>query len=153
MLDALAAAVDGTAFARWAAGDRLAYPVANALHLVGLVLLVGSAWMMDARILGAFRGLWPGPLLRALTPVAMIGLLLLAASGSILFAADALALAGNQTFRWKLVLIGLAIANAAIFRLAWQGGDRIAPMPRLLAGGSALLWLLVLWQGRMIAYS
>lgn len=153
MLEALAAAVAGTEFARWAAGDRLAYPVANAVHLVGLVLLVGSAWMMDARLLGAFRGLWPGPLVRALGPVALAGLLVLVASGTILFAADAVALAVNETFRWKLVLIGLALGNALLFRLGWRGGDSVPPLLRLSAAASALLWLLVLWQGRMIAYS
>lgn len=153
MIEELAAAIAGTGFAAWAAGDPWAYPVANVLHLVGLVLLVGSAWMMDARLLGAFRGLWPGPLTRALGPVAMAGFGLMALSGPVLFAADAVALAANPTFRWKLVLIGLALVNALLFRMAWRGGDTVPPKLRVSAAASMLLWLLVLWHGRMIAYS
>lgn len=140
----------------WASGA--AYPYANVLHLLGLVMLVGGIALVDLRLTGAFRALPVEALSRYLTPVALAGLALQAASGAVLFAADARALARSETFWWKLILIGVALANAAAFRLIW--GKRIArwddapPLTgRAMALASVLLWLAVGWHGRMIAYS
>lgn len=158
LLAGLAEAVQGSDYGRWAAQSALAYPAANVVHLLGLVMLVGGIGTLDLRLAGAFRALPPAALSRALTPIAIIGLVLMAASGSILFAADAVALAGSAVFGWKLALISLALANAIVFRLAWRHRiERWASDPpvagRLMAAGSVCLWLTVLVLGRMIAYS
>lgn len=119
------------------------------------MLLLGGIGLVDLRILGAFRSLPLRPLARALVPIAATGVLILAASGSILFAADAEAVAQNATFRLKLVLIALALANLVLFRLLY-GAVAADPPPlaaRLLALASLLLWTSVAIAGRMIAYS
>jgi len=128
------------------------------VHLFGLVMLVGGIGLLDLRLLGAFPRLSPDALSDAVTPLAIAGLLLLACSGSVMFAADANALAGNDSFWWKLVLIGVGLLNAVAFRFATN--DRLAeweqmvPMPvRLGALLSLLVWLSVLILGRMIAYT
>ncbi|KAB7647994.1 hypothetical protein F3168_06280 [Polymorphobacter fuscus] len=114
------------------------------VHLLGLVLLVGSIGILDLRLLGAWPALPRDALQRALTPLGVAGLLLLAVSGSVLFAADAESVAGSTVFRWKLAVIGLALANAALFRRV--GG-------RVLAAISLAAWLVAAGLGRMIAYS
>ena len=121
-------------------------------------MLVGGIGLVDLRLVGAFPRLPPAALARYLTPVALVGLALQVASGVVLFAADARALIGSNTFRWKLILIAAALANALLFRLLWRG--RIAawevdppPAGRVMAACSIALWLAVGWQGRMIAYS
>lgn len=158
LLATLAESVQASAFGTWAGESPLAYPLANLVHLLGLVMLVGGIGVVDLRLAGAFRALPPAALSRALTPVALTGLVLMAASGPVLFAADAAALAGSSLFRWKLVLIAAALVNAAAFRLVWN--RRLAtwaedppPIGRLMAGASLLLWLAVGTCGRMIAYS
>ncbi len=127
------------------------------MHLLGLILLVGGIGLLDLRLVGLFRALPVAPLSRTLTPVAIAGLILMIPSGLTMVAADA-AVAESSTFRWKLLLIALALANALAFRFWWR--DRIhdwdeAPPPagRLMAAGSILLWLAVATMGRMIAYS
>lgn len=144
-------------FGQWASGSSIAYPLANVVHLLGLVMLVGGIGLLDLRLAGAFRALPVAPLSRALTPIAIAGLLLMVPSGLTMVAADA-AVAESATFRWKLLLIGLALANAVAFRLLWR--DRIDTWDegppaagRLMAAGSILLWLAVAAFGRMIAYS
>ena len=135
MLAGIAGRVAATPFADWAASSPYAYPAANVVHVLALVLLLGGIGLVDLRILGAFRTLPLQPLARSLVPIAATGVLILAASGSILFAADAVALAGNLTFRLKLVLIALAIANVALFR--WRFGavaSRSPTAPRAAAG-------------------
>ena len=155
MLSAIAERVADTSFADWAMSSPLAYPVANVVHVLALVLLLGGIGLVDLRVLGLFRRLPLQPLASALIPIAATGVLILAASGSILFAADARALAGNQTFRLKLLLIAIALANVILFRLLY--GTKMPEPPaagaRALALASLLLWMGVAIAGRMIAYS
>lgn len=157
-LTGFAEALQASAFGAWAAGSSYAYPVANVVHLLGLVMLVGGIGVVDLRLAGAFRALPPTALSRALTPIAVAGLLLMVPSGFVMFAADAEALATSGTFQRKLVLIALGLANAVAFRWIWR--RRIAewhldpPLAgRLMAAASLLIWLAVGTLGRMIAYS
>lgn len=155
-MEAIAIWLDAAGLRAFAGGDN--YPWINSIHLLGLVMLVGAIGVVDLRIAGAWRGLPMEPMSRALTPVAVVGLVILVASGSLLFAADGVALARSDTFLRKLVLIALALANAVVFRLIWQrrmaGWGDVAPTPaRIMAAVSVLLWLLIGLQGRLIAYS
>jgi hypothetical protein len=157
MLEAIAAAIDGTPFALWAARDPLAYPVANVVHVLGLALFLGPIAILDLRLLGAFPALPLPALTRALTPLALAGLALLLLSGPILFAADAAALAQSATFRWKLLLLGAALLNAAAFRLLWHrrllSGAPLAPPAAGMALASLAAWTAVAILGRWIAYA
>lgn len=157
-LRAFAEAVQGSPFGEWAGQSSLAYPIANVVHLFGIFMLIGGIGFLDLRLAGAFRAIPVAPLSRALTPIALTGLALIVPSGAVMFAADAESLVFSTTFRLKLLVILLALANALAFRFAWQsrlaGWDREPPaLGRLMAGGSILLWLSVAALGRWIAYS
>lgn len=150
-MEALAAAAEASALGTSMRGSALAYPVANTLHLLGLVLLLGSIGLLDLRILGAFPALPLQALARALTPLGLAGLALLALTGALLFAADARALVGNPAFRWKLALIAAALLNAVVFRALWRGHPPGAPL-KAMALASLALWLATAALGRFIAY-
>jgi len=155
-LSAFGQAVQSSSFGAWAGSD--AYPIANLVHLLGLVMLVGGIGFLDLRLAGLFRRIPAAPLSAALTPIALAGLALIIPSGATMFAADAGALVHSSTFRWKLLLIALALTNALAFRLLWnrriEQWDIDPPMlGRLMAAASVLLWLSVATLGRMIAYS
>ena len=151
-------AVQASPFGSWAGQSSYAYPAANLIHLLGLVMLVGGIGLVDLRFAGFFSSLPAAALSRALTPMAIGGLLLILPRGLVMFAADAESLAGSVTFQRKLALITLALVNAALFRWIWRKriGDRDVRLPlagRLMAGASLLLWLAIAAHGRMIAYS
>lgn len=155
MLAAVGDWVAATSYADWAASSAYAYPIANTVHVLALVLLLGGIGLVDLRVIGLFRTLPLQPLSRALVPIAATGVLILAASGSVLFAADAEALARQGTFRLKLILVAIALTNVALFRLLY-GAVVSDPPPagaRALALASLLLWTGVAICGRMIAYS
>lgn len=121
-------------------------------------MLVGGIGLVDLRLAGAFPRLPPAELSRYLTPIALVGLALQVVTGVVLFAADARALAVSATFATKLLLIVLALANAALFRLLWrkrfaEWADSPPLAGRAMAALSLLLWCAVAWSGRMIAYS
>ena len=155
MLPAIAQWVAATPYADWAASSPYAYPVANTVHVLALVLLLGGIGLVDLRTLGVFRGLPLEPLAKALVPIAATGVLILAASGSILFAADAVSVSEKGVFQLKLALIVVALANVLAFR--WLYGAVVSDPPpvgaRVLALASLLLWTGVAIAGRMIAYS
>jgi hypothetical protein len=155
-LSAFGEAVQSSPFGVWAGGG--AYPIANLVHLLGLVMLVGGIGILDLRLTGLFHRIPAAPLSTALTPIALAGLALMIPSGATMFAADAVTLVHSSTFRWKLLLIALALGNAILFRLLWARRlDRWDSDPpaagRLLAVTSILLWLSVAACGRMIAYN
>lgn len=117
-------------------------------------MLVGSIAIVDLRLLGAFRALPAREVVRSLSPLGVVGFLLMLGSGLVLFAADAAALATSSVFRWKLVLIALATLNALVFRSLWKrAGARRPGGLRLMALASLAMWLAVLVLGRWIAYA
>ena len=155
-LSALGEAVQSSPFGAWAGSG--AYPVANLIHILGLVMLVGGIGILDLRLAGLFRRIPVEALASALTPIALAGLVLMIPSGATMFAADAAALVNSATFRLKLILIALALANAIAFRIAWRKqierwDANPPPLGRLMAATSILLWLSVAALGRWIAYS
>lgn len=153
MLETVAAAVSETTFAHWASRDPLAYPVASVIHVLGLALLLGPILLIDLRLLGAFPSLPLLPFVRAVRPFAVAGLGLLILSGTVLFAADAVALAQSDTFRLKLLLVGLGLANAMAFPLLWRGEEPAGTAARVMALGSLLAWTAAAVAGRWIAYA
>lgn len=153
MLESVAAAIEGTPFALWAARDPLAYPLANVLHVLGLALLLGPILLVDLRLLGAFPALPLRPFVRAVRPFAVAGFAGLVLSGTVLFAADAVALATSETFRLKLLLVGLGLANALAFPLAWRGEAPAGAGARGMALASIGVWTAAAIAGRWIAYA
>lgn len=158
LLTAAATWLDAVGVGPWARGSAMVYPVANTLHLLGLVMLVGGIGVVDLRVIGLWRTLPIAALSSALTPIAIGGLFVMAASGTILFAADGDALARSQTFARKLIVIALALANAAAFRLLWRAKfdvwrGAVPGVARAMAALSLTLWLTAGALGRWIAYS
>lgn len=128
-----------------------AYPALEAAHVVGIALLFGGLLVFELRMLGLARAL-PAPQLARITLVpALAGFALCAATGLTMFASQPGELLANTAFRTKLVLIGLAGANALWFHL--RGGPKAAgALPRLQCLLSLGFWLAVIICGRWIAY-
>ena len=134
--------------------STLAYPLVNALHIVGVALLFGAIVPLDLRLAGWRRDAGPvDGLSRLLLPVAVSGFVLAACAGLLLFATDARAYAASPLFRAKLVFIALALANALALRaIDWRQSE--SPDRRIAVAGAAsiVLWLAVIILGRLIGY-
>jgi hypothetical protein len=128
-----------------------AYPALEVLHLVGVALLFGGLVVFELRLLGLARALDLRALARLVLPLALLGFALCAFSGLCMFATQPQELLANPAFRFKLVLLALAGANAAWFhaRGSLALGDRPARAQGLLSLG---IWLAVIICGRWIAY-
>lgn len=133
------------------------YPLANILHVFGVILLVGPIVALDLRLLGRGRFVPVGDASRFMTPFAVAGLLLILPSGSVLFIADAGPLAANPLMQIKLALVFTGLGNAVLFRLLWN--ERLArwdedppALGRAQAAASIVIWFSVPTLGRLIAY-
>ena len=133
------------------AAHPYAYPALEALHIVGIALLLGNLVLLELRVWGLAPALPLAPLARLALGVSLAGFTLLAVSGSLMFAAQPGELLSNRAFTLKLGLIALAGTNAALFHA--RGGlvrlDRLARAQTLVSLG---LWIAVIICGRWIAY-
>lgn len=156
-LSSWALALESSALGEWMRASALAYPIANVLHLLGLVSLVGPIVLLDLRLLGWRRDFELPALSRALTKCAVGGLIILAVTGFAMFSADAGPLLSSGVMRAKLCVIALGVLNAVVFRALWSSQldkwDQRPPLlGRLQSLASILLWLTAGTLGRWIAY-
>jgi hypothetical protein len=132
------------------------FPMMETLHFLGLSALVGSTAIVDLRVLGVGRSMPFGPMLR-LIPLAIAGLLINIVSGFFMFTTDPFMYWPNPAFRFKMVLVAIAAANALWFlfaehrKIAALGIDeRPDRSARLVALASIILWILVILLGRLL---
>lgn len=125
----------------------------EAVHLLGLALLGGAACIMALAAVRrtGLRGISVSTLAQGLRPLFGAGLLLMAASGTLIALSMPFKYYLNTAFRLKMLLLVVAIvATAWLLRMG-----RSAALPgrqRGLALLSALLWLGVGFSGRLIGF-
>jgi hypothetical protein len=137
-----------------------AYQVVSTVHVVSLSLFVGTAVMLDLRLLGAtMRRVPVSEVAGRLFPWTAIGFLLMLCSGALLFYANPPLRYQNIFFRAKMVMLVLAGVNAWVFhRTAYRRVAEwdLAPIPprraRLAGGLAIVLWAAMITSGRMVAY-
>jgi hypothetical protein len=157
LLLALASALEASALGVAMRESIFLYPLVNVVHLIGLVLIVGAIALLDLRLLGFARQVPVAVVYPILTRIANVGIVVQLASGFMLFASDATALLGNDTFLLKMLLFAAALANAVVFRRLWRShiaewDDRPPFIGLAQAALSLLLWTAIGVLGRMIAY-
>jgi hypothetical protein len=130
------------------------------VHVLTLCVFVGTAVLIDLRLLGlAMRRAPVSEVLARLLPWTGVGFLVMAASGALLFYADPVGRYQNVFFRLKMAALVLAVANAAVFhatvfrRIADWDLDPVPPAAaRVAAALSLALWAALITLGRMIPY-
>jgi hypothetical protein len=137
------------------------YPIVESVHVLTLCLFLGTAVMLDLRLLGLIMRRVPfSEAASRLLPWTTAGFALMVVSGSMLFYAVPVRSYLNIFFRIKVVMLMLAGLNAWAFHrsvyrrvAAWD----MAPVPpvgaRVAGALSLLLWGGIVVAGRMIAYN
>jgi len=137
------------------------YPIVESVHVLTLCLFLGTAVMLDLRLLGLMMRQVPfSDVTARLLPWTLGGFALMVISGSLLFYAIPVRTYLNIFFRIKFAMLILAGLNAWIFhstvyrRLAVWDLESVAPRGARIAGGVSLaLWACIVVAGRMIAYN
>jgi hypothetical protein len=128
-----------------------AYPALEAVHIVGIALLVGNLVLLELRVWGAVPELPLRALARLSLTVAFTGFGIVALTGLAMFSAQPGELLANRAFLVKMALVTLAGLNAAMFH-ARDGLARLDGVARAQTALSLGLWLGVIICGRWIAY-
>ncbi len=128
-----------------------AYPMLEVVHVIGIGLLIGNLLLLELRLWRLGVAIPLRSLARLCLSLVIVGFLLAAASGLLMFATQAEELLANRAFTFKMLLLMLAAGNAAWFH--GRGSlDRPDGMARGLMLLSTLIWVLVVTLGRWIAY-
>jgi len=130
------------------------------VHVLTLTLFVGTAVMIDLRLLGVTMPRVPvSEVLARLLPWTGAGFLVMISSGALLFYAAPLLRYQNLFFRLKMVTLVVVGVNAWVFHntvyrnVAEWDLDPVPPRRARVAGGlSLVLWAVMITAGRMIPY-
>ncbi|HEY8564665.1 MAG TPA: hypothetical protein VIL65_04130 [Beijerinckiaceae bacterium] len=137
------------------------YPVLEAIHILGIALLVGPAFTFDLRVLGVgHRVVSAITAARYLLPVSHIGFAIAVTTGIALLSAQPTVVAGTGAAPWKFGLLILAGLNVLMFHLGihrrvdeWTNAPVTPVAARVGAAVSLITWTGVILAGRLLAYT
>ncbi|MBB3239747.1 hypothetical protein FHW68_001238 [Pseudomonas sp. Tn43] len=136
------------------------YPIVEVVHILGFVVLVGSVFMFDLRVLGLSKDIPVTALARHLLRWSVAALVLIVPAGLMMFTAHPHDFATNNIFILKLCLIATAGLNAALFHVGvyrsvgrWNTRIAAPAIAKVQAVLSIGLWVSVVLCGRLLAYT
>ena len=133
------------------------FPVIEAFHLVAFAVLGGTVLLTNLRLLGLVMKTQPASqVARDAHPWLLGSLIVMVASGILLFLSEAVKCYYSFPFRVKIVSLFLAVIFTWTLhrRIASSHDQRVGKMRgRLAALVSLVLWGAVAWGGRWIGFS
>jgi Family of unknown function (DUF6644) len=160
-LDRVLGWLQATAVATTISENEILFPWIESIHVLAIVLVVGTISIVDLRLLGvASRDRAVGRLMVDVLPFTWGAFAVAAITGALMFSSDAVHYAHNFYFRGKLVLLALAGLNMAVFHLVgigdverWGAGGPTPVAARAAAVISLLVWIGVVTFGREIGFT
>jgi hypothetical protein len=161
-IDRALAWLQTTPIAQAIAENEIIFPWIESVHVLAIVLVVGTISIVDLRLLGvASRDLTVRRLMRDVIPYTWGAFAVAAITGLLMFSSDAVHYSHNFFFRGKLVLLALAGVNMAVFHFVgvrdierWDAGSGGTPIAaRAAATVSLLVWIAVVAFGREIGFT
>lgn len=136
----------------------LAWPICETLHFVGLALLIGSAGLIDLRLMGFMKGV-PVTAVMQLRKWAALGVAINVITGTLFFIGAPDQYIHNVAWYAKLLFLAVAMINVAVFetrqgkRMLALTAEEDTPRSFKVAGAVSMAsWLLVLYFGRMLPF-
>jgi len=145
--------LEGTALAIWTreSPSIWAYPTILTLHTVGLGIVVGSAFILDFRLLGVGAGIPTGEM-RRIFPLFWFGFFINLVSGVMLFVSEAADKGTQPVFLIKLGLVAAGVVVTSRLRHVAFDADVPPVRARTLAKLSMMIWAGAIVAGRLMAY-
>jgi hypothetical protein len=149
MLEPYFQAIHHSGLGEWMRGEIWRVPAVEFVHLIGLVLLFGSLLAVNLRLFGL--ALERQPVHQVAADVAGLqraGLMMMVASGAVLFVTSAMKCYTTESFWWKMgflaaaVLFQFLVHSKLVRRPALEMGTRLAS-----GAASLFLWGAVLLNG------
>lgn len=137
------------------------WPLLESTHVLTLALFVGTAVMLDLRLLGlAWTRVPASEFTQRLLPWTRVGFAVMATTGVLLFYATPVTYYQSLFFRIKVVMLLLAGGNVWYFHFrthrgiaSWNTAERPPRAARVAAVISLVAWTGVVVAGRLVAYN
>ncbi len=141
--------------------NEVLFPWIESVHVLAIVLVVGTISIVDMRLLGwASLDRAVTRLMRDVLPWTWGAFAIAVVTGSLLFSSRAPDYAHNFFFQGKMVLLVVAGLNMALFHAigignvaAWDTSRATPAAARVAAGVSLTLWITVIAFGRWIGFT
>ena len=153
--------LQNSALSEWMRLSLKAVPVVNALHVMSIVTVFGTIFLVDLRLLGFMgtnRSL--SRMHHELVRWTWLAFGISFITGALLFIVNAITYYRNTAFWLKMGAIVLAGINMLVFERItaktmpnWDRGVLPPPAARTAAAISIILWLAVIFFGRWIGFT
>ena len=159
-LAALVHWINETAFSQYLRESETAFPLTEAIHLIGLGISVGTIVWIDLRLMGrVMRDVRISEVVSRLEPWAIGGFTVMMLSGLFLFLGKPDNYYGTTAFKLKMLLLPLAGLNVLFFHRRvfpnveqWDEGVVPPWQGRMVGAVSMSLWVVIIVLGRWTAY-
>ncbi len=157
-MDALVTWLQATSVSQTINLNLWIWPIAEAIHFIGLALLLGIVGFFDLRLMGFFRRI---SLVGAhdLVPFAIGGFALNLLTGIVFLIGHPEQYAHNVAWWWKVGCLFVAGANAGLFEvsvgartMALGPGEDTPLAAKAIGFVSLIAWFGVLYFGRMLPF-
>ncbi len=135
-----------------------AWPVCEALHFIGLALLIGGAGLIDLRLMGFLKSV-PLAAVMQVRKWAALGVLINVVTGTLFFIGAPNQYLHNSAWYAKLAFLFIAFVNVAVFettqgkRVLTLAANEKTPLSFKVAGAVSIgSWFFVLYFGRMLPF-
>jgi len=137
------------------------FPTIETLHVLCIVLVVGTIMIVDLRLINvASKGRPVSEVIREMLPWTWVAFGFAVLTGGMLFSSSATKYAKNWPFRLKMLLLLLAGINMAVFHLGtyrrihlWDRESMIPTGARIAGLVSLIIWVCVVSFGRWIGFT
>lgn len=161
ILSSLFTRVEATPLATAVRESTWLFPTIETLHVLSIVLVVGTIMIVDLRLINVASRRRPvSELMRETLPWTWVAFICAVITGSMLFSSSAVKYSQNGPFEGKMLLLLAAGINMAIFHLgayrkvALWDRDAMTPTGARIAGGVSLaIWVTVVSLGRWIGFT
>jgi hypothetical protein len=151
-----------TPIALLVAENDILFPWIESVHVLAIVLVVGTISIVDLRLLGlASLDIGVRRVMRDVVPYTWVAFALAAVTGSLMFSSDAVHYAHNRFFQVKLLMLALAGFNMTVFHFVgvrdierWDKEGKAPPKAAKAAAAISLLaWIAVVSLGRETGFT
>lgn len=137
------------------------FPLLESVHVIGLALVLGTIAIIDLRLLGLASTSRPFSRMASdIMKWTWAAFAVTAVTGLLMFITNAQVYFHNTYFRAKILLLVLAALNVIVFQLTaartiqqWDRAPSAPPVARAVAVLSLVIWVAVIFAGRMIGFT
>lgn len=134
--------------------NEWSFPLFECIHIAMFAMSVGTIALVDFRLMGlTLRKYTAAQLLKATSPWTLVGLVVVITSGFVIATTDPLAYYYNGAFRYKMLMLTLAIIyNYTLHRKVVMGA--FPPAVNIVTAAVSLaLWISIVYLGIFYAFT